>query len=727
MGRLHPVQYAFNGGELSPLMDMRHDMDQRRLGVRYLENFFVHLQGPVETSPGFQYVEDSPGTVGRIFPFYVSTYIGYIVLVTPEYVYVTDRDGFINKDELVTNGDFLDGGDNWTVDAPGTSEVTFSGGACFLVPGGGVGQHAQIEQNMTGLIADDPHNISMVIASGAGTGYLWVGTTQGGNDLLDLTYTGTTTISAAFVPSGTTVWVTAGAPEGEPQKVIDKISCYNASAEPEVIQFPSPWTTIDEIFSIQTKMAPGTLDLWMVSLTVTPYILSYDKVNRDWDFQEKVFTNPPAEWTGTNYPGVIEFFEGRVYLGGTPNEPEDFWASRPGDNPEPPEPPDPPPPYWAKYTDFLLKDEDAEGNAVANPDNAIHFTIERRGQIRWMKGSKNMVIGTEHAEHILTSEGGVIIPGDIQAQLQSTYGSIAGPARAVGNDILFVTPDGRKIRSMGYEWTKEAWTSRDLTFPAEHMTSEEVRIAQLHYAANPLSLIYAVTEDGDIIGAAYDAVNRQAGFFRRTTHGPIKSSCILPYAGRDEIWALIDRDEEGPDLSLERVPGDEQIKLDSWIRLTSEDPTTDWIAAHLNGMECQVIADGALHPNVTPDASTGAFQTQRAVSEVFVGLQFISKMETLNQDYQMYVERRSTSSLPAKQRWNKIFVRLLDSWRPKINGTRAPTRRATTSMDTMEPARTENVQVTNLGWEDEATITIEQDLPLKTVVAGLFGEAKQKA
>jgi hypothetical protein len=47
-------------------------------------------------------------------------------------------------------------------------------------------------------------------------------------------------------------------------------------------------------------------------------------------------------------------------------------------------------------------------------------------------------------------------------------------------------------------------------------------------------------------------------------------------------------------------------------------------------------------------------------------------------------------------------------------------------MDTAESAVTGDIQVVNLGWSKDASITVSQDLPLPTQVAGIFGEAAEE-
>lgn len=698
MPTIDHAQYGFNAGELSPRMEMRDDAEARKLGMDYIENWLVHLQGPISTVPGFNHVDGFVSSIGKIFPFFVNTFTGFVVAVTPEKVYINDKNGHIHDTDYVENGDFLDGSTGWTSLGTGGASVTYSGGSALLSPSGS--SRAGIRQNVD-LTAIPTEDLVLIveIASGSGPLRVQVGTTSGGTDIHPrTTYTGVSTIYVDLVGlSVDNIWVDIDVSADEDDKRIQKVAVFDDNST-DTIEFTSPWTDIGDIEEIQVDMAPGTFDLHMVSRRVAPQVLSYDRTTRAWSFGPKVFTNKPVEWTGTNWPGAICFDSGRLYLGGTPDQPETFWGSRSGENAG----------VWNKYEDFETGSE---------ADHAIEYTIDRKGAIRWMKSSRNLVIGTAKAEHIVTSEGGVIIPGDIQVDVQSTYGSAIGAPVEVGNDIVFITPDRAKLRSMGYEWTKQVWSSKDLTFPAEHITKNNL-LKEIHYAPNPYSLVFGPTNQNTAIMCAYDAENGNAGFFRRTTLGSIISMCTLQSGGVDEIWVLVDRDLGGV-LCLEKTNANDTTKLDAYRAFSSETATSSWSGAgQVANKECQVIADGAVHPNITV-AADGTFSTEYAVNEVVIGRQINSIGRTMSLGTTIQYQGTTRAM---RKRWSKLYARIVNSLKPKINGRRPPTRLPSTLMGRGEEPITETIQVGNLGWDLDGRIEIEQDLPVYTEVAGVFGK-----
>jgi hypothetical protein len=288
----------------------------------------------------------------------------------------------------------------------------------------------------------------------------------------------------------------------------------------------------------------------------------------------------------------------------------------------------------------------------------------------------------------------------------------------VGNEVMYISPDGRKLRSIGFEWLKDSWRSRDLTYASEHITKDN-ELTSLVYMANPDSLIVGVTSANNAVVAAYETYSQTVGFSRRSTQGEIISAGAVSFLGADELWLLVDRGNGNMQLEKEAHP--DNIKLDSHL-IFSGAAITGGTAPHLAGKTCQVLVDGAVHPDVIPDGS-GVFTTEYSGDEILIGLKIFSMMRTLPVG-DAIANVGTTRGM--KKRLYETYVRIIDSWRPKINGRRTPNRRVPTPMGEVEPSRTESVEVANTGWDLDAQVTIEQDLPLRTEVAGWFGSIIQE-
>lgn len=74
-------QTSFAGGELTPALYGRPDLDHYAIGAKTVRNFIVNYHGGVDNRPGTTYiceVEDS-NVAGRLIPFQYSTSVTYVI------------------------------------------------------------------------------------------------------------------------------------------------------------------------------------------------------------------------------------------------------------------------------------------------------------------------------------------------------------------------------------------------------------------------------------------------------------------------------------------------------------------------------------------------------------------------------------------------------------------------------------------------------------------------
>lgn len=79
---------SFNGGELSPLIDARTDVEKHSSGCRTLQNMIPRIYGNVERRPGTEYIASSKNAseTARLVPFIYSDAIAYQKEFGPEYI-----------------------------------------------------------------------------------------------------------------------------------------------------------------------------------------------------------------------------------------------------------------------------------------------------------------------------------------------------------------------------------------------------------------------------------------------------------------------------------------------------------------------------------------------------------------------------------------------------------------------------------------------------------------
>lgn len=699
MGKVVPVQDNFSAGEISKRFLAQVNNPAYKNGVRDLVNFIPTSQGPVRRRWGTRYVQEHDGAYARSFGFPISSDLVAEVCITDQgTMWLSWINIPIFNNNKVVNGHFYAGSSNWTNLSVNSGYVVFNTGSAKLVPGvthDTVSRYSAIQQSVT-LAGASPHllEIHCMESERMCRMRVMIGSSLGGSDIFDYWMEESEPSLVVEVPFGTTTphiqLIAAENTEGR-DRVINHVSIRNPPGSTQD-SFSTPWDTA-ELTTLQVGMPPGEDTMYFVSRTQAPQELKYDRTTDTWSFGAVSFTSSP--WSAGDYPGSIAFFQGRMWLGGTPSMPEQFWGSKSAD-----------------YTNLTTG---------ANPDDALSFTMANKGIIQWMAGTKNLLIGTEYGEYICESDSGTIIPGDIGVNQQSAYGSAQIQPVQIGNHLLYVSSDGRKVREMGYKWTEDGWTSRDITYVSEHITKGNL-IQDIVFAQNPDNLILATTQTGDLIGAVYERGNDVVGWFRIQTTGRVTGISSVDLRGNSIVSMAVNREVQSTSHIYRETFGVYKKQVDSFVLIPEVTSPYTVTVPHLADQTVNVVVDGAIHPDITLDSS-GEGTLEWGGSEVLIGLPFTATLNTLPLATVLQIGQ---STLAHTKRYNKIFVRLFESYYPVINGTRPPTRHPSTPMDTAEPAITGDIKVTNLGWSSDAQITIEQDLPLATNVAGIFGEAAEE-
>jgi len=637
---------------------------------------------------------------GQIFPFTVSQTNSFIVTVA--------NDGFLRVNTIGgealdastvinVNPDFTQDNLGYVYNISGTSVVTFPEDTVQLRPSGG--GEARIRQFTNTPDQGVEHTLRLTMPFNTkGRIRIEIGGDNHG-DIMDFTTTGQLLIERTFIPNWPSVNVRITALTQDNWIVFDRWELTTTSTE-AFITFPHDWSTDTDIREIQVAMPAsdqGDIEptiLYMVSPRIPPHKLTYDRVNRIWSFGLVNFVGTPPRWELENWPGVIGFYQGRMWLAATPDQPESFWGSASGE-----------------FEDFTPGGTEA--------DDQVAFGLDHRGRIEWLVGSKNLLIGTENAEFIATSESGVIKAGDIQVTHQSSFGSASAMAEQVGNQIMYISADGRKIREMGFQWTDEGYVSRDLTFIAEHLTGgvgDNKRLVDIAWVQNPDNLLWGLLADGTLICATYERSYEIIGWHRHHTPGDVLSIAVVESYGESKLWVLTRRNNI---LYLETIV--EGIFQDSFKLIDNEEsPSASISVPHLAFESVQVIADGAVHQNITLD-SNGDGILDAPADIVIVGLFYDNHLKTLPLD----VGSQTGSGRAYSKGWSSVYTYLIDSHLPLLNGERSPDRTPATPMDTAEPRVTGFIRMTELGYDEKAQLDVSQDLPLSCVVGGFFGELDQ--
>lgn len=685
-------QTRFIAGELSPRMHMQSDSEMYMYGAALIRNMVVTQQGTVKRRQATEFVQLYGGQYARVLPFQLSpnSTAGSpfpVVVSDNGFLYIEGSFGTTLGAILTENWTFDLGATGWTTTGFGTAN--FLTGAVNVTASTFEGQNCFIHQPV--VLATVGEYVVKIDASGGVFSPVWdtiVGTTAGAADIpLEAYgdgYLKFTIVAPATVYVGIKVYgrdyVDSESGIGTQDMQVRNIELRQRVAGIASSSIAHGYTAQD-IKDLYYTMVPSENAMYLVTPNKAPAELRYDGASSTWLFNDITFASPPASWAADNYPRCVCFFQGRSWWAGVASQPETVWGS--------------------KSLDF---DNLSLG---ANADDAIEFTNSAKGRIEWVAGVRNLLVGTEFGEYIVTSQTGVLQPSDLAIQPQSADGGCSIMPLPIGSAAMFVSADLKKIRTAQYNDNDAAWVTRDVAVHADHLFASGV--VEMCFARNPDSLIWCATGDGKLASATVSSFNQPLAWHGHDVGNRVVSVCALQENGASNVYLVTYR---ASGVALERMATGPS--LDSRVAKFSAAPfSTVSGLAHLDGMQLSAQLDGFYYDGLV--AAGGVVDLPISCTEAFIGIEFASKLQPLRRDFK--VGAGTTASF--KKNAGVVDIWILESYRPTVNGVKLLSKTPQITMDSPAPLYTGMASYSLSGY-NECDVSIESIGPYPLEVCGVF-------
>ena len=530
MARVHPFQTNFTAGELTPKLAGQIDFKKYNNGVEILENMTVFPQGGAKRRYGTRFVaevKDSSKTT-RLIPFEFNIEQSYILEFGDQYIrFFKDNGQITNATQTITNitqanpavvtvasHGYSNGDDVWINSVVGMTEVngrrfrianvttnTFelsgvdSTGYTAYTSGGTAASVYEIASPFTESMLYDIQftqsaDVMYIVQETleprklSRTGHTsWtMSTVQFINGpYLDDNETSTTfTSSASGVGTGRTL--TASSTTG-----INDGAGFKSSDVGRSVRMKDGWGVI-------TGFTSTTQVTWEIKLDIGSAAATTDWALGSWS-------------DDTGYPRTVSFFEQRLVFGGSTAYPQTIWASESG-----------------FYEHFH--------RGAGDPADAFIYTIaaNKVNVIRWLSPARDLIVGTAGGEFkVGRPTGEPLQPDNVQITQQTTYGGYNSQPIQIGNAVLFVQRQRKKIREFAYRFEDDAYQAPDMTLLAEHITG--TGIVDVDYAQEPESIYWAVRDDGTLLGLTYQREEDIVAWHRHILGG----SYTLTFNGASDV------------------------------------------------------------------------------------------------------------------------------------------------------------------------------------------------
>ncbi len=816
MARVHPFQTNFTAGELSPKLHGQVDFKKYNNGVETLKNMIVFPQGGATRRYGSRFVCEVKNSANatRLIPFEFNIEQTYILEFGNQYIRFYKDSGQITEatknisaitkanPAVVTaashgysNGDHV-----WINDVGGMTELN---GRRFTV--------ANKTTNTFELSGVNSSSYTTYTSGGTAAKVYEIATEYTSAQLSELQFAQSADVMYIVHPlheptkltrTGHTSWSITDV-DFEKGPYLDKNtttttldpSAHTVGTGRTVVASSTTGvnggdgfqsTDVGRLLRFRSGHAKITAVADTLNFTIE-ILVDLGSATASDDWQLGAYSNT------TGFPRAVSFFEQRLIFAGSTSYPQTIWGSQSG-----------------IYENF------DEGSAEAADAFIYTIAANKVNAIRWLAPSKDLIVGTAGSEFkVSRPTGEPLQPDNINIQQQTTYGVYPLRPIQIGNLILFVQRQQRKVRQFYYRFEDDAYTAPDMTILAEHIT--DTGIKEVDYAQEPDAIYWAVRNDGVLLGMTFNREEDVVAWHRHEFGGEIKyifngasavttntddsnnngyitisshgfstgdkvtyktgggtaidgledskeyyvyardantielaltykqaidrtviqladgsgashsiasiaktmSVASIPEGGEDQVWCIVKRRINGNIVQYVEYL-DKTINTDSTlVGVVNGDSSSLTSLDHLEGESSTILIGDAIYPKqtVTSGAITISMPSTTSTKTVEVGLGYTSTLKTLRVE----AGGQTGTSQGRKKRYNEVMVRLLNTVGATINGDQLPFRTSSTPMGQNIPEFTGDKRVTNLGWDRDGQITVEQTQPLPMTILGITG------
>lgn len=607
----------FTGGEVTPTLSARYDLQKFGSFLQCCENFIPNLHGDIERRPGMRFIADLGGKSVLIpFQFNTEPENNYVLIFREGSITVASADGLLAGVSIESP---------YALDDVYALSTAQAGDIVYLAHK----NYALRKLTRSGTAPDYEWALEEVvlnqsIAAPAAPTVTFV--RDNGDDDAPLNYTLRYVVTAVDGDGVESVASAVGETTGK---------------------YPTDWVVGNHVDLTWTAVEGAEeYNVYRESAGYYGFIgVSRSTSFQDQNFEPDTATTPKEDWDpfeDGNNPATVAFHQQRLVLGGTKDDPASFFMSRTGDF------------------------ENFRKSRPLQDDDPVEYMLASGSidEIRWMASFGDLLIGTSGAEYKATSGGAAITSSDVQISVQSYWGSSGLAPLIIGQSVMHCQRSGSHVRDLYYSWESDGYAGNDLSLLAPQLV-ESHHIMQWAFQQSPGSNIWAVRDDGVLLCLTYMKEQNVYGWSRHVTQGKVLSVAVISGSQEDVVMLVVEREVGGAKkYFLERLAGrfrdtdgiEEAFYVDCGLtsrRETAAEMMTG--LGHLEGADVVALADGS--PVEGLKVADGAVTLPYAAKVVTVGLNYVSALSPLP----LETDTQQGATLGKRRAYGKCVLRLYRS------------------------------------------------------------------
>ena len=670
MARVAVQLTNFTGGELSPRLDGRNDLQKYSTGCKTLENMIIYPHGSAARRSGTQFVAEVKDSTKktRLISFEFSTVQTYILEFGDQYIR-------FYKD----NGQILSGGSAYEISSPYLESELFD---------------IKFAQSADVMYLCHPNHPPKKLARTGHTSWTLIDDIINNGPFMDHNIT-TTTLNPSHKSVGQTATVTASAVTG-----INNDQGFLSTDVGRFIHINDGHIKVTSVTSSTVVVGTVIKDLGISSSAVTDFALG--------SFSDT-----------TGYPSCVTFFEQRLVFAASLSQPQTIFFSKSGDYEN----------FDDNYHGTVADDDAIVYTIASNQVNAIRFMTATRTLIIGTAGGEFAVNGggsgsgtaitptnisiNKQSNHGAANVDGIAV-GNATIFLQRARRKLRELAYNFDVDG-YVAPD---LTILAEHITKSGITQM------AYQEEPNSIVWCVRTDGELLGLTYqreqqVIAWHRHIFGGSFGSGNAVC-----------ESVEVLPTEDSEyQVWVIVKRTINGVtkryveylhNLDFDETDDTSFNFLDSQLAYDGTPVTTITGLSHLEGATVSVLADGATHPDVV--VSSGEITLSRSASKVKVGLPYTSLLQTMRID----AGAQNGTSQSKTKRIYEITARIYESIGIEVgpdlnNMERIPFRSSADAMDSGISVFTGDKEIEFRGnYETDGFIFVRQTQPLPLTILSLY-------
>lgn len=280
---------------------------------------------------------------------------------------------------------------------------------------------------------------------------------------------------------------------------------------------------VAEVLGTSTGVTTFECDVTGESITFLGGALQFVDDGKEADYavappEVRAAFDAPEDW-----PAVVGTHQQRRLFARSTESPETVWASRIGSP--------------AAFT----------RSSPIQDDDAVIFSLsgDEVSEVRHLVVLGQLVVFTAGSEIVIWGDqAGILTPSAVNPRAVAYNGISRDLPPIVANQtVLYVQARGTIVRDL-FPDAVEKYSGNDLSVFATHLFDGH-QIVDWAYAKTPHSIVWAVRDDGVMLGLTYLREHEIWGWHRHDTDGVIENVCTAPEGTEDVPYLIVRREVNG--------------------------------------------------------------------------------------------------------------------------------------------------------------------------------------